>query len=355
LNAIPVLTYHSIGPGERLGPERFGEHLAALARCGLPSLLPADLDTARRGFLLTFDDGFADLWTHGLQLLQEHHIRAVVFAIPSRTGDGPPRPQGHRAFAGSAKQVHEEAAAVGGVHPGHLRWSELAALEASGLVAVQSHSQQHAMGWIGDEIVGFHLGESHWSLPQATGGDQRLGIPLYRRGSVLAHRCFADDKRLRDHLAGWIAGRGGKEYATELGRAVIVQELRREAQRYRNDNGNGGCWETEDRRRARTIEDLAQAREALERRLGGRRDELCLPWGEYDRVTLDCARQAGIRRVYTLDRGPNPAGEVGFLVNRFEPRARGGAWVRLRLWIYRSTVRTRAYGVLSGRSRRRGS
>lgn len=352
MTSIPVLTYHSIAPGERLGPERFAEHLAALAGCGMPSLLPEDLDAARCGFLLTFDDGFADLWTHGLPLLQEYRVRAVVFAIPSRAGDGPPRPQGQRAFAGNANQAHAEAVTGEGAHPAFLRWSELVAMEKSGWVRVQSHSQKHAMGWVGDEIVGFHLGRSHWSLTQATGGDQRLGIPLYRRGSVLANRCYTDDPGLRDHLAGWLSGRGGEDYALQRGNAATTSELRGEAQRYLDEHAHGGRWESPEQRRARTTEDLTRAREVLEQRLGGARDELCLPWGEYDPVTLECARAAGIRRVYTLDRRPNPTGKIGFLVNRFEPRSRGPRWLQSRLWIYRSAWRTAFYGRLSGRETR---
>ena len=349
LSSLPVLTYHSVAPDEVLGPERFGLHLGILAGCGVPSLLPEDLDTARSGYLLTFDDGFADVWTHGLPLLQVHGIRAVVFAIASRTGGGPPRPHGRCASPGTANQIHAEAAASGEAHPGYLRWSELAALEASGLVAVQSHSFHHAMGWVGDQIVGFHLGRSHWSLPQATGGDQRLGIPVYRRGSTLAHRCYADDPGLREHLAGWLQGRGGAKCVAERGSGDVTAELHREARRYLDAHGDGGCWESPEQRRERTIEDLIRAREALQHHLGGVRDELCLPWGEYDAVTLECARAAGIRRVYTLDRRPNPAGKIGFLVNRFEPRPRGPWWLRSRLWIYRSTWRTALYSKLSGR------
>jgi peptidoglycan/xylan/chitin deacetylase (PgdA/CDA1 family) len=108
-------------------------------------------------------------------------------------------------------------------------------------------------------------------------------------------------------------------------------------------------WETEEERRARTLGEIAGAREALEARLGGIRDELCLPWGQYDEVTLECARRVGIRRVYTLNRGPNPVGRVGFLVNRFEPRAKGAGWLRIRVWIYRSAVRAALYARVVGR------
>jgi hypothetical protein len=92
-----------------------------------------------------------------------------------------------------------------------------------------------------------------------------------------------------------------------------------------------------------------EARERLESRLGGCRDELCLPWGEYDESTLEVARRAGIRRVYSLERRPNPAGRVGFVVGRFEPRPRGRCWLRSRLWLHRDTLRARLYRLLSGR------
>ncbi len=352
MSAIPVLTYHRLSPGERIDPERFARHVEALARSGLPSLPAGDLENAVRGFLLTFDDGFADVWTHGLEILERYGVRAVVFVIPSRAQDGPVRLRGKPARAGRAEQAHAEAARSKEGHPAFLRWSELQALEATGLVEVQSHSWSHAMGWVSDEITGFHLGRfgrTHWSLPQCTGGDERPGIPLYRRGSVLAHRVYRDDPGLRDHLARWLEARGGEAYVEDRGPDAVCRELLAEARKYRRARGERGRWETEAERRRRTVEDLVRAREALESRLGGRRDELALPWGQYDRVTLECARRAGIRRVYTLDRRPNPVGRIGFLVHRFEPRPRGALWLRTRLWIYRSTWRTTLYWIISGR------
>lgn len=341
--SLPVLCYHSVGPRSRIPPELFALHLEVLARSGLPSLSPGELERARRGFLLTFDDGFADLWTHGLALLERFGVRAVVFAIPLRTGEGVARPRGVPAWGGTASEAHGEAAASGGPHPAFLRWSELAALEATGVVTVHSHSYSHAMGWVGDRILGFNLGAAHWSVPEATGGDRRLGIPLYARGSALAHRLYRDDPNVRDGLAEWLARRGGAAYVRERGGKAVARELAGEARRLRRSAGTDGAWESEEERERRVTEEIVRARSALEERLGGRRDELCLPWGEYDQVTLDCARRVGIRRVYTLGGGPNPAGAVGLLVHRFEPRGKGPLWLRSRLRIYGSTLASRLY------------
>lgn len=357
MRAIPVLAYHSIAPGEKIEPVLFASHLDVLAASKLPSLSPEELGTAPKGFMLTFDDAFVDLWTHVFPLLKERRIKAMVFVIPTRTGDGDPRPQGKAAFEGSAVEAHAQACAKGLPHPAFLRWSEMAEMEASGLVTVQSHTMTHAMGWTGEEIVGFNLGrfglgklgKSHWSLPQATGGDVRLGIPIYKRGSAVANRLYFGDQELSDYLAEWIQKNGGQNYIKDAGSERAVNKLINIARDYKKSHPNSGRWETGEDRVKRTLGEMAQAREILEAKLGGKRDELCLPWGEYDETTLECARKVGIKRIYTLNRKPNPAGKIGFLVNRFEPRPKGGAWLRSRLAIYRWIFLSDVYGLMSGR------
>jgi len=351
--SVPVLVYHSIAPGERIGPGLFETHLRVLTRSGLPSLAARELDTAQKGFLLTFDDGFSDLWSHGLPLLKAHQVKAVVFAIASRPEEGEPRPQEERLFPGDSGDVLAQSARADGPHPGFLRWSELRKLEESGLVEVQSHSFEHRVVWAGDGIRGFHLGSrgrAHWSLPQATEGDERLGIPLYRRRSSLASRRYWDDPGLRDVLARWMEERGGEAYVASKGVQTVEAELHAEARAYREKHPDRGRWETEEERAERTVLDLARAKETLEARLGGVRDELCLPWGHHDAVTLECARRVGIRRVYTTGRGANPAGRIGYLVQRFGPmrRTNGALWLRWRLWLYRSAYRAGLYGSWYG-------
>lgn len=351
-SSIPVLAYHSISVSEKMNPSLFEAHLKVLRQSRLPSLLPRELTSAKTGFLLTFDDGFADFWTHVFPLLERYGIRAAVFVIPSRTGEGGCRPQGEKAFAGNANQAHQEAGEHEGPHEAFLRWTELQTMEASGLVEVHSHTMHHRSVWKGDRVSGFNLGSAtntHWSLAQINGGDRRLGIPVYPRGSGLAFRCYEDDKGLRDKLANWVDRKGALAYLKEAGVEVVTAKLRQLTREYIETYGNTGRWENRNERIARTKAEIVDARQVLEDRLGGTRDELCLPWGAYDEVTLDCARQTGINRVYTLDRGVNKAGNIDLCVNRFEPRPRGRWWLMNRLWIYRSVLRCRVYQTLSKR------
>lgn len=350
--SIPVLAYHSISASEKMKPFLFENHLNVLTRSKLPSLLPKDLASAEKGFLLTFDDGFTDFWTHVFPLLEQYGMHAVVFVIPSRAGEGHCRLQGVKAFPGSANQAHQEAGENIGAHDAFLRWTELEAMEASGLVDVQSHTMHHQSVWKGDQVIGFNLGSAnntHWSLAQATNGDRRPGIPLYARGSALACRRYEDDKGLRDTLADWVEKKGGDAYINDTGVGSVEAELWKLTRDFMDTHGKKGRWETRDERIERTKREIVDARRVLQERLGGPRDELCLPWGTYDEVTLVCARQSGIKRVYTLDRAANPAGNIDFRVNRFEPRPRGKWWLMTRLWIYRSALRCRIYKALSRR------
>jgi hypothetical protein len=165
----------------------------------------------------------------------------------------------------------------------------------------------------------------------------------------LAFRQYEDDKGLRDRLAGWLEKKGGDAYLHEAGMEKVAAELWQLVRDYTESSGELGRWESRDERIVRTDAEIGEARRILQDRLGSSRDELCLPWGTYDNVTLECAVRSGINRVYTLDRGANPAGNIGFCVNRFEPRPRGRWWLKNRLWIYRSHLRCRIYQALSRR------
>jgi peptidoglycan/xylan/chitin deacetylase (PgdA/CDA1 family) len=93
---LRVLTYHRVGVPrggrtERLTvpPGRFAAQLRWLVRLGFE---PSSLDVApavaagqpvgpRRPVVLTFDDGFAEIYDHALPLLAERGVPAVVYVI----------------------------------------------------------------------------------------------------------------------------------------------------------------------------------------------------------------------------------------------------------------------------------
>lgn len=127
---LPVVTYHRVC-GDETGADRYTvsaaqlrDDLEALLSAGYtPVRLSEVLDYVQKGgplprkpVLLVFDDGDAGFARWGLPELEEHDVPAVVSVI----GDA--------------------AAGARGADGEFLTWSQLAALEDTGLVELQSHS-----------------------------------------------------------------------------------------------------------------------------------------------------------------------------------------------------------------------
>jgi peptidoglycan/xylan/chitin deacetylase (PgdA/CDA1 family) len=93
-----ILTYHSVGPrprgtrikGLHLSPELFARQMAELATAGFStpplSRCLEESRPAQAEVLLTFDDGFRNVWEHALTPLDRHRFRAIEFLVADRLG-----------------------------------------------------------------------------------------------------------------------------------------------------------------------------------------------------------------------------------------------------------------------------
>ncbi|WP_294158206.1 poly-beta-1,6-N-acetyl-D-glucosamine N-deacetylase PgaB [uncultured Selenomonas sp.] len=105
------------------------------------SYMKGELDLPEKSVLLTFDDGYASVYTQVFPLLQKYQVPAMIALVTSWTeGEGKPRD-------------------VGAL----LTWNQVREMEASGLVSVASHShvmhKQQAIDPQGDRnaVAGYHL------------------------------------------------------------------------------------------------------------------------------------------------------------------------------------------------------
>lgn len=137
-SSVPILMYHSVGPGsDPLGVSEaeFDAHLSYLQAAGFKTIsLGEMLDHQTRhkpipenAIVLTFDDGTEDAASRVLPLLKQHQMRATFFVIAGFTApDGAPR----HFVEGRRGRV------------GFLTWPEVRALRDAGM-EIGSHTVRH--------------------------------------------------------------------------------------------------------------------------------------------------------------------------------------------------------------------
>lgn len=172
---LPALTYHHVGEcvGDRLtvDPAGFEEQVRYLAEHGYTTLhagefvrcLRGEVPAPDRAVLLTFDDGYVDTWAYAYPILKRYKVKATLFLVTGWVsnahrwrhtledawGDAPaatlpPVPPHDAARAELARR--------GPASPLALTWEEVAVMERSGVMDVQSHTHTHPLCRVGHEV-----------------------------------------------------------------------------------------------------------------------------------------------------------------------------------------------------------
>ena len=159
---VPILMYHYIranpGPRDRLGadlsvsPQNFEQQMRWLAANDFHTITLDDLTSAilegdplpPRPVVLTFDDGYADLYTTAFPILKRYGFRATSFVITGKVG-----------------------------WPGYLTWPQMLEMQASGLVQFESHTVDHVdMSRVTPAKAQYELTASKMAL------EQHLNVPV---------------------------------------------------------------------------------------------------------------------------------------------------------------------------------
>lgn len=294
-SSVPVLLYHQVGAGG-VARADFIAQMRWLVDAGVRCLRPADLARVLAGepldrpaALITFDDGFRDLYTFVRPVLADLGLCATVFAITNRLRlDGAPGVEG-RIDAGRAMRDF----VLRGDRSAWLSGRELRELAASGVFSVGSHTATHAM--IPASAPELAELPGHWAYAPWRGRP-------------------APYPRLAPELAGpaWLADQGRAETEEEFGQ------------------------------RAETL--LAESRTGLEKVLGGPVTALAWPWGACHPRAREAARAVGFSLVFTTARGPAGAGTDPLALPRLEVRrTKALAWFANRMAVYSRTWTARLY------------
>jgi hypothetical protein len=310
---LPVLNYHSVSEqsewlrlGDRVAitPAAFERQLTYLERRGYRSLFISEAFQLLAGtgdpvpsgkcVALTFDDGYADNWLAAFPLLKKHGMKATLFISTDFITD-----------ADGCRPTVE------GLHPadgkmldwsGYLTWPELKAMQASGLVEIQSHGSAHARVFAESALLGF-VGPgkpNRWLLWNICNGAQAgwwrdggmarslWGHPVFRQVPALAHRAWNPAPEAVARLMGW----GRDQGESFFDQPDWEQRLRATWREMEKDHGSGEREGSGDYERRVEI-DLRNSRQRIEERLGWRSDILCWPENAFSTAGETIAHRVG--------------------------------------------------------------
>lgn len=199
---VPILLYHYIGnnpnPEDKardnlsVSPDKFDEQMGYLKDNGynpiildtLAAALSGQITLPDKSIIITFDDGYIDLFYNAFPILQKYGMKAVAF-IP--TG-----------LVGTSY---------------YSSWDQLDTMQKSGLISMQSHSVNHAnLPSLTTAKLAFELGESKKVL------EARYGQPV----NFIAYPYGTSNQSVRNSVKGlgYIGGLG-TWYSTIQSEGVI--------------------------------------------------------------------------------------------------------------------------------------
>jgi peptidoglycan/xylan/chitin deacetylase (PgdA/CDA1 family) len=203
---IPILTYHRLLkeiPFASVDPKRisvsqaqFRSHLAILAKWGYRSVSLADYpDQLRAGhtpsgkvFGITFDDGYEEVLSLALPVLQEFGFTATVFAVSGQLGGHNKWDHGNAPLLSSAQYriLHDAGLTIGAHTTNHVHLTQVDAGTASREIGNSKRQLENDLG-LPVTLFAYPYGESNMSVESQV---QQAGFKA----------AFSTDRAPRDHM-----------------------------------------------------------------------------------------------------------------------------------------------------------
>lgn len=311
--SIPVFCYHNVSDVDGHTPERFCEHLDAIADAGyrtisgreLLSVVRGELKAPPKSVVLTFDDGHISNWLTVVPELQRRNMTGTFFALTDFTVPGAVRTL---ATAPDMKVMPEafKDALQGGDYSQFINESEYKAMVGAGM-EVFSHGCRHQ-------------GTFRTLRPYALMGDEGVRWPAWSiyEGYDPSYPTF-------DDASGYVYNGFKPVFDAEGGRPRFVRRTTQE-------------------RLLLCHRDFSKSFERI-REINGYDEQLfCWPWGQFCEDAEAELKKAGYVGAFTLERWPNTNGTDPFRLNRIGVgRPKNGKWVQARLRMYGSDPVARVF------------
>ena len=358
--SLPVVMYHYVNdsPGSiTVSPACFQEHCRAMAEAGWRGVGLAEAEAfcihgeplPEKSALISFDDGFLDNCLNALPALHAYGHKAVMFAVSGRLeqGDTPRVPMADL-LAGTAQPLPEASRPVRKNERGFTvrrdvfcNHAEVRAMEASGVMAVASHSRGHLGVFAGPEFTSFAAPGNQGRTFYLTEHGHFWGLPNFKVVPGLRDRAFLPNPELLERIRSLVP-QDYDEALAFFASESNVKELKFLATGFAGDMGR---FETDNERRDRMWREIAGGKADLEAILGHGLKTFCWPWGKYGPEAHTLALEAGFSLLFTTAEGPNPPA-APLAVGRFKGKSKSGNWLNSRLRAYSRPLLGKAYARL---------
>jgi hypothetical protein len=220
----------------------FEDHARTLAECGFTTISLDDLyrhtqhgaALPENPVVLTFDDGYLDNWVYAFPILKRYGLQGTIFVNPEFIDPSDKlRRNLDDVTAGTIRMFDLNST-------GFLSWAEMRAMEAAGVMDIQSHAMTHTWYFASERIVDFHHpGDPYpwlaWNArPERKylwlSEDQSLfvpwGAPVYEYEKAMIVRRYFPDPKLTDWLAQQVTSQGGESFFAQRDwRAAVLSRL----------------------------------------------------------------------------------------------------------------------------------
>jgi len=340
-NKIAVLYFHSIAPFQHpqwvnsflsLNLEFFEALIEKLARLRYHFLhLDEYRDIRASGrpkkgnyICLTFDDGYLDNYVFVYPILKKYGAKGTIFVNPSMVQK-----------VHIARQCLLDSA-VQGAAPrsldflGYCNWEELAIMQRSGVMDIQSHTMTHTKVFCGDKIVDFHNPDAEWLYPIVNAFPDRApyyasdpdfehllpyGTPFFEQKSSIITRIVSINPEFSDKVVELLRDQDWSHYD----RARCMQKVASIHTSYRKSNKLIVDTESKDAFLKRVEYEIVESKRVLQERLGKEIRHICWPHGDYTEQCHSLALESGYSSTLFVGRD----GSRNTDIHRFE---RIGAW-----------------------------
>lgn len=304
---IPVFTFHTAVP------DWFEEQCKYLADNGYKTLTTDEFNNRiinekaapEKTVFITFDDGLKQVWSIAYPILKKYGLHATCYLIPGCISESDAQV---RATLDNVWRGESSVREVMGIKKNELplaTWSEIKIMHDSGVIDFQSHTMNHSLVPVSDEIIDFvnpdynphFYGNIHVPMYTENGHDvisrkPLLGMPIYSsKPRMQAESRYYDDENLRAHCINEVVRLGGKGFFKDINWKAKLNKI---VDNYKNSHEINDRYEKPEERDKAILDELTMSKHIIEEKLSGKKvSQLCYPWYGANSYAISASKKAG--------------------------------------------------------------